>query len=65
MSGYNSRRRLPFRSIQFPLGVQSWDEPRFAQATVEMLHSGNWLYPTFNGAVRADKPILVYWLMAA
>src|SRR5690348_14565464 len=40
------------------------DEPRFAQATVEMLHSGNWLYPTFNGEVRADKPILVYWLMA-
>jgi 4-amino-4-deoxy-L-arabinose transferase-like glycosyltransferase len=40
------------------------DEPRFAQATVEMLHSGNWLYPTFNEAVRADKPILVYWFMA-
>ncbi len=39
------------------------DEPRFAQATVEMLHSGNWLYPTFNGTLRPDKPILVYWLM--
>src|SRR4051794_40969417 len=40
------------------------DEPRFAQATDEMLRSGNWLVPTFNGAVRADKPVLVYWLMA-
>lgn len=40
------------------------DEPRFAQATVEMLASGQYLYPTFNGHLRADKPILIYWLMA-
>jgi 4-amino-4-deoxy-L-arabinose transferase-like glycosyltransferase len=40
------------------------DEPRFAQATVEMLASGNYLYPTFNGHLRPDKPILIYWLMA-
>lgn len=40
------------------------DEPRFAQATVEMLASGNYLYPTFNDHLRPDKPILIYWLMA-
>jgi 4-amino-4-deoxy-L-arabinose transferase-like glycosyltransferase len=39
------------------------DEPRFAQATVEMAASGNHLLPTFNGALRPDKPILIYWLM--
>ncbi|MFA5206109.1 MAG: glycosyltransferase family 39 protein, partial [Lentisphaeria bacterium] len=40
------------------------DEPRFARATVEMVASGDWLVPTFNGVLRADKPILVYWLWA-
>lgn len=41
------------------------DEPRFAEAAVEMVHSGQYLYPTFNGELRADKPILIYWLMAS
>ncbi len=40
------------------------DEPRFSRATVEMVESGNYLYPTFNGQLRADKPILIYWLMS-
>ena len=40
------------------------DEPRFAQAAVEMVDSGQYLYPTFNGDVRAQKPVLIYWLMA-
>lgn len=40
------------------------DEPRFARAAVEMVESGNYLYPTFNGEIRAHKPILIYWLMA-
>jgi len=40
------------------------DEPRFARATVEMVQSGNFLYPTFNGVLRPDKPILIYWLMS-
>lgn len=40
------------------------DEPRFARAAVEMMRSGEFLYPTFGGEVRAQKPILIYWLMA-
>jgi 4-amino-4-deoxy-L-arabinose transferase-like glycosyltransferase/membrane-associated phospholipid phosphatase len=40
------------------------DEPRFSRATVEMVESGNTLYPTFNGQLRPDKPILIYWLMS-
>jgi 4-amino-4-deoxy-L-arabinose transferase-like glycosyltransferase len=40
------------------------DEPRFAQATVEMIASGDYLVPTFNGRLRPDKPILIYWLMS-
>jgi 4-amino-4-deoxy-L-arabinose transferase-like glycosyltransferase len=40
------------------------DEPRFARATAEMIESGNYLYPTFNGQLRPDKPILIYWLMS-
>jgi len=40
------------------------DEPRFARAAVEMVESGDYLVPTFNGRLRPDKPILVYWLMS-
>lgn len=40
------------------------DESRFARAASEMAQSGNFLYPTFNGEVRAHKPAGVYWLMA-
>jgi len=39
------------------------DEPRFTRATVEMLESGKYLVPTFNGQMWADKPILFYWMM--
>ena len=41
------------------------DEGAFAEATREMLASGDWLHTTLNGADRFDKPILVYWLQAA
>ena len=40
------------------------DEPRFSEATVEMIHSGDYLVPTFRGELRPDKPILIYWLMS-
>jgi 4-amino-4-deoxy-L-arabinose transferase-like glycosyltransferase/membrane-associated phospholipid phosphatase len=40
------------------------DEPRFSRATVEMVHSGDYLVPTFNGEPRLHKPIMSYWLMS-
>ena len=40
------------------------DEPRYARAAVEMVHSGDLLVPTVNEDVRARKPPLMYWLMA-
>ncbi len=40
------------------------DEPRFARATVEMIESGNYLVPSFNGKMWPDKPIFFYWLMS-
>lgn len=40
------------------------DEPRYARVTVEMMESGNYLVPTFNGEAWFDKPILLYWLMS-
>ena len=40
------------------------DEPRFSRATLEMMHSGDWIVPRVNGEYRFDKPILTYWLMS-
>ncbi len=40
------------------------DEPRFAEAAREMIQSGNYVVPTFNGAPRYDKPPLIYWCEA-
>ena len=45
-------------------GLFDRDEPRNAQAAREMIETGNWLVPTFNGEPRLHKPILIYWLMA-
>ncbi|MFM2405094.1 MAG: hypothetical protein RL223_2974 [Pseudomonadota bacterium] len=41
------------------------DEGAFAEASRELLVSGDWGHTTLNGADRFDKPILVYWLQAA
>ena len=27
-----------------------------------MLESGDWVLPKFNGSLRVDKPVLLYWL---
>jgi 4-amino-4-deoxy-L-arabinose transferase-like glycosyltransferase len=40
------------------------DEPRYAAAAREMLRTGDWLVPRFNGQVRLEKPILLYWSCA-
>jgi 4-amino-4-deoxy-L-arabinose transferase-like glycosyltransferase len=37
------------------------DEPRFAEASAEMLERHDWVVPTFNGDPRYDKPPLIYW----
>ena len=39
------------------------DEPRYAQCTREMMQSGDYLLPTYNGEPRHHKPVLIYWLM--
>jgi 4-amino-4-deoxy-L-arabinose transferase-like glycosyltransferase len=41
------------------------DEARFAQATRQMLESGNFIEPRFRDAGRYKKPIGIYWLQAA
>ncbi|MEY5026897.1 MAG: Undecaprenyl phosphate-alpha-4-amino-4-deoxy-L-arabinose arabinosyl transferase [Verrucomicrobiota bacterium] len=41
------------------------DEPRFAEASREMMQSGDWIVPTFNHAPRYDKPPLIYWMQVA
>ncbi len=40
------------------------DEGAFAEATREMLASGDWGHTTLQGEDRWDKPILSYWLQA-
>ncbi len=39
------------------------DEPRFAQATWEMMERDEWFIPYFNEGYRFDKPVLTYWWM--
>jgi 4-amino-4-deoxy-L-arabinose transferase-like glycosyltransferase len=41
------------------------DEPRYATCTREMRARGDFLYPTFNGEPRFQKPVFIYWLMMA
>jgi 4-amino-4-deoxy-L-arabinose transferase-like glycosyltransferase len=44
-------------------GLFDADEPAYAQAAREMLETGDWVTPRFNGRPRFDKPILYYWLI--
>jgi len=41
------------------------DEPRFAQATKQMVDSGDFVRPHFQTDDRFNKPIGIYWLQAA
>jgi 4-amino-4-deoxy-L-arabinose transferase-like glycosyltransferase len=45
--------------------VSLWDrdEPRYAVCVREMRQRNDWVFPTYNGAPRYHKPILIYWLM--
>ena len=40
------------------------DEPRYAAAARDMIDSGDWVVPRYNGEVRLEKPILLYWSCA-
>ena len=37
------------------------DEPRFAEASREMIARGDYVIPYFNNQLRFDKPPLTYW----
>lgn len=39
------------------------DEPKYARAVYEMIHSGDLLAPMFDGMPRMEKPPLTYWVM--
>src|SRR6185312_8454864 len=41
------------------------DEARFAQATKQMVESGNYVDIRFQNEVRYKKPVGIYWLQAA
>src|SRR3954451_20852832 len=41
------------------------DEARFAQATKQMIESGDYVDPRFQDEVRYKKPVGIYWLQAA
>jgi 4-amino-4-deoxy-L-arabinose transferase-like glycosyltransferase len=41
------------------------DEPRFAEASREMIERGDYVVPYFNNQLRLDKPPLAYWSQVA
>ncbi|MEQ8788232.1 MAG: glycosyltransferase [Pirellulaceae bacterium] len=41
------------------------DETRYAQISLEMAQSGDWITPTLDGEPYLDKPPLLYWMTAA
>ena len=41
------------------------DEPRFAEASREMIERGDYIIPYFNNHFRFDKPPLTYWAQVA
>ncbi|WGV27060.1 ArnT family glycosyltransferase [Halotia branconii] len=46
------------------IGLIDETEPLFAEASRQMLVTGDWITPFFNGETRFDKPILIYWFQA-
>ena len=46
------------------LGLIDETEPLFAEASRQMLVTGDWITPFFNGETRFDKPALIYWCQA-
>ncbi|MEE2791286.1 MAG: phospholipid carrier-dependent glycosyltransferase, partial [Acidobacteriota bacterium] len=52
-----------FVGIGLP-AISDSDEAFYAQAGREMIESGDWLTPRYNGLSRFEKPVLFYWLTA-
>lgn len=46
------------------IGLIDETEPLFAEASRQMLVTGDWITPFFNGQTRFDKPALIYWCQA-
>lgn len=44
--------------------IQDADEGFYAESGREMIASGDWVTPHFDGEPRTNKPILLYWLIA-
>jgi 4-amino-4-deoxy-L-arabinose transferase-like glycosyltransferase len=45
------------------IGLIDETEPLFVEASRQMLATGDWITPYFDGETRFDKPPLIYWLM--
>jgi len=41
------------------------DEPRFTEASREMIERGDYIVPRFNNQLRLDKPPIAYWAQTA
>lgn len=48
----------------FSLPPVDRDESRFAQASRQMLESGDWVVPRIQGRERLNKPPMIYWTQA-
>ena len=46
------------------VGLIDETEPLFAEASRQMLITGDWITPFFDGQTRFDKPALIYWFQA-
>ncbi|MBD2203509.1 glycosyltransferase family 39 protein [Calothrix sp. FACHB-1219] len=46
------------------IGLVDETEPLFAEASRQMLITGDWITPYFNQETRFDKPALIYWCQA-
>jgi 4-amino-4-deoxy-L-arabinose transferase-like glycosyltransferase len=55
---------LAFAPGQFALQPMDRDEPRFAQATKQMLETGDFVDIRFQDEARHKKPVGIYWLQS-
>lgn len=70
MSHFERLALLVLGLLLFLPGIASrdlWnpDEPRYAEVAREMRASGDYLVPHLNGRIYAEKPPLLFWLIAA